>query len=442
MEGIDQVTISFRKGDYKTALGQINALLKNAPDNPDFLLYNKALCQYYLGGYQNAIRTINSIGDFSSKSLYENARKLALKCRKRAIQNPKKKEGQPTEMITEDGLVKSLKFYKPTETFSDVIGMKAEKLWLYKHVILPLKRPDLYRKHNQEVRGAVILYGSPGNGKTYLCRALAGETKANFLPLRMHQILNMYVGNDLKNCHIIFEQARKYVPCIIFIDEMDAISQSRTNMKDTIGSGSAMSNMINELLQEVDGLEKNPEGLFLIGTTNRPWDIDPAIKRSGRFEDKLYVRAPGFSDRMQLFQYYTTGKPQKNLNFGQLALATTGYSAVDIKSICSAANLNDIYEEEKTAKETSLTTGRILRVIKEEMPQSTVDEWYVKTRKELLGTVETTMVDGKIRRSWRSGSLEPEERRGYRELLKDINSSTSVATIRIKSILRNIAMVM
>ena len=143
-----------------------------------------------------------------------------------------------------------------------------------------------------------------------MVKAIAGEAGANVIIARVNQIVDMYTGNTEKNLHAIFEQARKNTPCIIFFDELDALGVKRGG-DDGGGGGnsSALRLAVNQFLVEMSGVETNPEGIYVIGATNNPWDIDPALKRSGRFGDSVYLKPPTYGDRKKLFKYYTRNKP-------------------------------------------------------------------------------------------------------------------------------------
>ncbi|BCS90550.1 MAG: VCP-like ATPase [Candidatus Micrarchaeota archaeon] len=330
------------------------------------------------------------------------------------------------EDVIQEGQIKKVAFFKPTETFDSVVGMEKIKQYFRENVILAIKNPQLFKKYGKKLGVGVILYGPPGTGKTYIVRAAAGEAGANVIIARINQIVDMYTGNTEKNLHSIFEQARKNTPCIIIFDELDALGIKRNDSGQ--GESSSIRLAINQFLTEMDGLEKNPEGIFVIGTTNNPWDIDPALKRSGRFGDRIYIRPPNKKERMALFEFYTANTPKEKLNYGRLARATIGYSAADIADICEKAKMRPLLHEYYRKKERKLTTKDIIAVLKDKefgRSNSSLDEWYETVKKDVINKVETEIVNGKKQQVVKEGKLDPEERILYKALISDIKKNTS-----------------
>ncbi|MEM3247967.1 MAG: AAA family ATPase, partial [Candidatus Micrarchaeaceae archaeon] len=224
-----------------------------------------------------------------------------------------KAEVEESEIV--EGQIKKTKWYKSNITFKDVVGMEKEKRMIYENIILAIKKPELLKAYGKKLGLGVLFYGPPGCGKTYLVNAIAGETNSNVIIARVNEIVDMYAGNTEKNMHAIFEQARKNTPCIIFFDEIDGLGAKRE------GAGESQQYMrlaVNQFLQEMDGVERNPEGIFVIGATNQPWDIDPALKRSGRFGEAIYMPPPDYKTRRQAFIYHTRKMPLAHINFGRL----------------------------------------------------------------------------------------------------------------------------
>ena len=223
-----------------------------------------------------------------------------------------KQQMKPLEQKEEivEGQIKKVAFFKSDIKFKDVIGLNKVKKYLAENVVLAIREPALFRRYGKKLGVGLLLYGPPGVGKTYVVKAIAGESGANVIIARVNQIVDMYTGNTEKNLHAIFEQARKNPPCIIFFDELDALGVKRGgDGGDGGGNSSALRLAVNQFLVEMSGVESNPEGIFVIGATNNPWDIDPALKRSGRFGDSVYLKPPTYGDRKSLFRYYTRNKP-------------------------------------------------------------------------------------------------------------------------------------
>jgi SpoVK/Ycf46/Vps4 family AAA+-type ATPase len=182
------------------------------------------------------------------------------------------------------------------------------------------------------MRGGLLLWGPPGCGKTFLARAVAGELGARFVNVGLHQTLDMWLGNSEKQLHELFEQARRNTPCVLFFDELDAIGYSRMNMGQ-----SAARNVVAQLLVELDGVESSNDGLFVIGATNQPWDVDPALRRPGRFDRTMLLLPPDQEARVAILRYHLRDRPLGSVDFEKLASATEGMSGADLRLVCEDA---------------------------------------------------------------------------------------------------------
>lgn len=267
---------------------------------------------------------------------------------------------------------------------SDVQGLENVKEKLWNNIVLPLKRPDLFTKYNKKRSFAILLYGPPGCGKTLLARALAGETGSSLVLANLHEIMDMWQGETEKKMHQIFENARTNLKgngsCIVFLDELDALGVNRGLVTHDSGAHRA----VNQLLMELDGALKNPEGLVVIAASNRPWDIDAALKRSGRFGECIYIPAPSCEDRRQLFKYYIGNCVVSKVDFGSLAEETEGCSASDIESIVEEAKMRPILREHRSGHESSLDAEDLKGVLVETaFGKGTLRDWYVSVANEL-----------------------------------------------------------
>ncbi len=334
----------------------------------------------------------------------------------------------------QEGQIKKVRFHKSTINFKDVVGMEEQKKLIYENIILAIKKPELLKVYGKKLGLGVIFYGPPGNGKTYLVNAISGETKSNVIIARINEIVDMYAGNTEKNMHAIFEQARANTPVIVFFDEIDALGMKRNGGGGGGEQSSTMRMAVNQFLQEMDGVEKNPEGIFIIGATNQPWDIDSALKRSKRFGESIYVPPPDRKSRRQAFIYNTRKMPIKGINFGRLARATMGFSQADIEEICDKAALIPAAEEDRTGKRRSIYMRDFLRMIKKH--GNSLDEWYSQMKKEVISKTETSVVDGKKQTVVKEGKLTAEEKTRYKPMIKDVKRNTNSLYIRVKKIVR------
>lgn len=229
----------------------------------------------------------------------------------------------------------------PNIHFSDIAGLEDVKEAIRVRMIYPLKHKDLYSAYNKKMGGGVLLFGPPGTGKTMIAKAIACEVGAVFYAVKGSDIMSKYVGESEKNINSLFETARKNELSIIFIDEIDSILKKR-------GEDAHNDKRVNEFLQQIDGFASNSTNLLLLGATNRPWDIDSAAMRSGRFSEKIYVPLPDFDARKYMFKKNLCDVPMgMDVDFDELARRTEMYSGADISEICDYAKILPIKESIK-----------------------------------------------------------------------------------------------
>jgi SpoVK/Ycf46/Vps4 family AAA+-type ATPase len=244
------------------------------------------------------------------------------------------------------------------------MGLKKVKKKIYEEIISPIQNEKVYKEYGVKVSGGFILYGPPGTGKTLLAKAIAGETKIRMLIANVHELISKYQGESSKNIHTLFEQAREGEPAIIFFDEIDSLATDR-NASNISSTGGEERKIVNTLLTELDGAQKENEALYVIGATNHPWDIDSAFVRSGRFNSFIYVNPPNFWDRVDLFKYYIGKLKAEKIDYTKLALASFGMTPADIENICNRAAKHFLVEMQKKKKFRPLRTKDFLWAIKE-----------------------------------------------------------------------------
>ena len=214
----------------------------------------------------------------------------------------------------------------------DVGGLEDVKRRLEASFLGPLRNPDLRRLYGKTLGGGLLLYGPPGCGKSYLARALAGELDAGLVSISIHEVLDMWIGASERNLHGIFELARRNAPCVLFIDELDALGRKRSQL-----SSDGMRSTVNQLLAELDGIDSLNEGVFVLAATNHPWDIDTALRRPGRFDRMILVLPPDAPARAAILRSHLADRPIERIDIATLARRTEGYSGADLAHLCDTA---------------------------------------------------------------------------------------------------------
>ena len=217
-------------------------------------------------------------------------------------------------------------------TLADVAGLDEVKKRLEAAFLAPMRNPELRKLYGKSLRGGLLLYGPPGCGKTFIARAVAGELGARFITVSFADLIDMFVGRSERNIHELFEVARRNAPCVVFLDEVDAIGQKRSQLRNT-----PMRSAVNQLLLELDDVASDNTGVFLLAATNHPWDVDSALRRPGRFDRTLLVLPPDGPAREGVFRYHLRERPVAGVDLARLSKLTDGYSGADIAHVCETA---------------------------------------------------------------------------------------------------------
>jgi AAA+ superfamily predicted ATPase len=266
---------------------------------------------------------------------------------------------------------------KPKLNFNDVGGMDVVKDEIRRKIIFPLQNPGIFKAYGKKLGGGVLLYGPPGCGKTLLARATAGEIKASFLSIGIHQILDMWMGNSEKRMHELFETARRNAPAVLFFDEVDALAADRNDLR-----GSAGRTLINQFLAELDGNVGDNDGLLILGATNAPWHLDPAFRRPGRFDRILFVPPPDEPARRAVVEVMAKGKPCAALDSAKLAAKTKDFSGADLKSVFDLTIERLMEQAMRDGSVVPLSTGELLESAKRVKPSTRA--WFESAKNYAL----------------------------------------------------------
>jgi cell division protease FtsH len=224
-------------------------------------------------------------------------------------------------------------------TFDDVAGVDESKAEL-REIVDFLRNSDKYTRLGAKVPKGVLLIGPPGTGKTLLARAVAGEANVPFLSISGSEFIELFVGVGASRVRDLFEQAKKQAPCIVFIDELDALGRSRGGQGPMAGGGfSEQEQTLNQLLNEMDGFNAN-NGVIILAATNRPEVLDPALQRPGRFDRQVLVDRPDKQGREAILQVHTPGvKLADDVDLNRLAARTPGFAGADLENLVNEAAL-------------------------------------------------------------------------------------------------------
>jgi SpoVK/Ycf46/Vps4 family AAA+-type ATPase len=275
---------------------------------------------------------------------------------------------------------------RPEITLADVAGMDQVKRRLNVAFLGPMRNPELRKLYGKSLKGGLLLYGPPGCGKTYIARAVAGELGAKFLSIGLTDVVDMWLGESEKNLHEIFQTARRNKPCVLFIDELDALGRKRSLMRHHAGTS-----LINQLLSELDGVEFDNDGLYILAATNHPWDVDSALRRPGRLDRMVLVLPPDAAARQAIIKSSMKERPAENIDDAGLAQKIEDFSGADVVHLCdSAAEL---------ALEDSIATGTTRPIMMRDFKEALKDvkpstrSWFETAKNHALYANEGGIYD-------------------------------------------------
>jgi len=241
--------------------------------------------------------------------------------------------------------------------WEDVVGLEEAKNVLREAIEMPLTHAEVLQQYGVKPSKGVLLYGPPGCGKTLLGKVVARQAKAHFLHVKGPELLREHSGESEAKLRELFDRARENAPCVLFFDEIDALTGAR-GTADATGTG-----ILNQFLAEMDGVDEL-KGVVVLGATNRPDAIDPALRRPGRFDRLVYVPPPDASARAALFAHELRGKPlSQDLDFALLSNMTDGYSSADIASLCNSAAVQAAKETIRSGVRQQISTQRLQELI-------------------------------------------------------------------------------
>lgn len=278
---------------------------------------------------ERALRLIEIVESMSDGSVEERRADEATK-KKPAGKDEKKRDsdGSETEWLSAE---------IPDVRFSDVAGLDEVKLAVRQRIIYPRMHPELYRRFDKKIGGGILMYGLPGTGKTMIAKAIAAEVGAKFYSVRCSDIVSKWFGEAEKNIRNLFQTARDAGEAVIFLDEFEALGAKRS------GGDSAMNRLVPELLTQIQGFSDSDGALLIMAATNRPWDIDSAFMRSGRFNERLYIPLPDEEARRFLIEKSFKRVPvSADIDIADLVYSTEGYSGADIVELCEACKIMPI----------------------------------------------------------------------------------------------------
>jgi SpoVK/Ycf46/Vps4 family AAA+-type ATPase len=216
---------------------------------------------------------------------------------------------------------------------ADVAGMADVKRQIELSLLGPIRNPELMKAYKVSARGGLLLYGPPGCGKTFIAKAISGELGSNFYQVGIADVLHHWFGESERSIRSIFDSARRNAPCVLFFDEVDALGHRRSGLSSYQG----LRTVVNTLLEEMDSASSVNDGVYVLGATNAPWDVDTALRRPGRFDRMIFVGLPDAEARAGIVRYHLEDRPVAGIDLKSIANRTEGFSGADLAYLCDTA---------------------------------------------------------------------------------------------------------
>jgi len=381
--------------DYKNAADHLDVILQNEPANIS-AIKAAAEAATQLGdvakaaGYQQLLAALGALDtndDSSSTSGGTNVTPFPNDKQSSITEKPIE---QPVKLRavddTQNVTIGPWEDFESPITLSDVGGMHEVKKRLNMAFLAPLKNPEISKMYGKNLKGGLLLYGPPGCGKTFIARALAGELGATFMSVGLSDVLDMWLGESEKRLHEIFETARRKAPAVLFFDEIDALGQKRSQLKNSGGR-----TVVNQLLAEMDSVGSNNKNVFILGATNHPWDVDTALRRPGRFDRIVLVLPPDVEARITILEYHLRDRPVENLNLQEIANHTDLYSGADLAHLCESSVEYAMHDSIETGNARAINMDDFKKAIQE--TRTSIRPWFETARNYAMFSNEGGVYD-------------------------------------------------